>query len=218
MYFSSQQEAQLKEIISGIERRTGVQILAMVVGKSDAYPEAPWKAFALASSISALALTLQAGLDPPWVVPYDAALFTVMVLGIGLLSALLTVILPAFARWFVSPSRREAEVERYARAAFLDREMSQTRNRVGILILVSLFERKVVVLPDSGVADRLKTDALEQVVERMRPHLSKGRRYQVLADGLAELEEAFLAAGFTEAPAAPDEIADELVQERGAEE
>jgi len=216
MHFTAQEETQLKETIAAIEAKTGVQVLAAVVGKADAYPEAPWKAFALAASVTALGLTVQALLDPPWIVPLHAVLYGVTVLGIGAAAALATTLLPPVARRFVTRARREAEVLQYAQAFFLERELFRTRRRTGILLLVSLFERRVVILPDTGVAARIPQPTLAQVVARMTPHVSRSARYQALTDGLAALEGALLAAGFTGLPDTPDEIPDELVQEKGA--
>lgn len=218
MHFAALEESRLKEIIAGIEAKAGVQVLTTVIAKADAYPEAPWKAFALAASLSALVLVVQAFLDPPWIVPLHAALFGVAVLGVGALAALLTTLLPSLARRFVTHARCEAEVLQHAQALFLDREMFRTRERTGILVLVSLFERKVVILPDAGVAGRVSQPALADVVARMTAPLSRGARYQALVEGLAALESALLAAGFAGAPGAPDEIPDEFVQGKGAKE
>lgn len=219
MHFTSEDEKRLENLISGIETRTGVQVLAAVVGKSDAYPEAPWKAFALASAVSALGLTIQALLDPPWITPSHAAVLALVVLGAGAAAALLTTLLPPFGRWFTSAARREAEVDQYARSLFLEREMFRTRHRAAVLLLVSLFERTIVILPDSGVAARVAPPQLNDVVARMTPYLSRGARFQALAEGIAALQDLLLAAGFSGGAAAgPDEIGDELIQRKGTEE
>ncbi len=216
MHFSAQEEAQLKETITGLETKTGVQVLVAVVGKADAYPEAPWRAFALAASISALILAARALLDPPWIEPLHAVLHGVTVLGIGAAAALATTLLPPVARWFVGRARREAEVLQYAQAFFLDHEVFRTRGRTGILVLVALFERRVVILPDSGVAARITRQTFAQIVARMTPRLARGAPHQALLEGLAALEGELLAAGFTGAPGTADEIPDELIQEKGA--
>ena len=215
MYFAQDEEARIRETVSALEAKTGAQVLAVVVGKSDAYPETPWKAFALAASISALVLALHAALDPPWPGPLDAALGAAAVLGLGAAAALLTTLLPAFARLFLASARLEGEVDQYARALFLERELFRTRRRTGVLILISLFERKVVVLPDSGVAARVDAATLQEVARRMTAHLARGARFAAVMDGLAALETTLLRAGFAGTPGAPDEIADEWIEEKG---
>ena len=98
MHFLPQEEARIREIVAGIEAKTGTQVVAAVVGKSDVYPEAPWKAFALAASVSTFVLAIRAMLDPPWLGPFDAAFAAAIVLGIGVIAALLTTFVPDFAR------------------------------------------------------------------------------------------------------------------------
>ena len=215
MYFSPGEESRIQEAAAQLEAKTGVQILAAVVGKADNYPEVPWKAFALAASLSAFVLLVQALLDPPWFTPLHAAFYAVAVLGIGAAAALLAMLLPPVARWLAGSARLAAEVEQYASAFFLERELFRTRQRTGILILISLFERKIVILPDEGAARRLDENALAEIVKRMRLPLSRGAHFDALLAGLAALEAALLTAGFQGTEGAPDELPRELVEEEG---
>ena len=64
MDFSAADEKRIQTAAEQLEARTGVEVLAMVVGKSDHYPELPWKAFGLGASLAALAVTIRAVLDP----------------------------------------------------------------------------------------------------------------------------------------------------------
>ncbi len=217
MYFTAVEEGRIQLAIEGIEAKTGVQVLAAVIGRADHYPEAPWKAFALAASLASLGLAIQAVLDPPWIAPVHAAFYAIVVLGVGTAAALATVLLPPVARLLIPSARLEGEVEQYARGYFLEREVFGTRERTGILVLVSLFERRVVILPDTGLADRLPAEALAAVVARMGPRLSRGARFAALSAVLAALEEVLLAAGFRGAPGAPDEIPTELAQDGGVD-
>jgi len=217
MTFTADEERRIQTAAEQLEEHTGVQVLAAVIGKADHYPEVPWKAFALAASLAALLLAIQVSLDPPWFAPVHAAIYAFAVLGIGALAALAATLLPPVARRLVSSARLEGEVEQYARVCFLDRQLFGTRERTGILLLVSLFERKVVILPDLGAAERLGEGALVAVRQRMAPHLARGERCQALTVGLAVLEAALLAAGFRGAPGAPDEVPPEFVQDKGVD-
>jgi putative membrane protein len=157
-------------------------------------------------------------LDPPWLGPLDAAFAAAAVLGIGAAAALLTTFVPPFARLFLPAARLEVEVDQYARALFLEREVFRTRHRTGVLVFVSLFERRVVVLPDAGLAARLGDGAMRDVVDRMTPLLARGARCRALVEGLAALEDVLRRAGPAGALGGPDEIEDELVQGKGADE
>ncbi|MBI4988805.1 MAG: TPM domain-containing protein [Rhodocyclales bacterium] len=206
MNLSDTERNTLTERTARLEARTGVQIVAAVVGKCDAYPEIPWKAFALCSGLAFLATML-------W--HPDAVLGGLTFLGTGAAAALASIFLPAFARLFIDAARREAETRQYAASFFLAHDLSRTQGRNGILILVGVFERTVVILPDSGIRDRIAETELQEVIARMTPLLAAGRIAPALRDGLDALEALLAARGFS-GGAGADEIAQEVFEEKGA--
>jgi uncharacterized membrane protein len=188
-----------------LEARTGVQVVATVVGKCGAYPEIPWKAFALFSGLAFLAAML-------W--HPDAVLGGLTFLLGGAVAALASIFLPAFARLFLDAARREAETRQYAASFFLDQNLSPTQQRNAILILVGVFERTVVILPDAGLRDRVSNADLQDVIAHMTPQLAAGRIAPALRDGLDALEALLVAKGFAGGGGA-DEIAQEVFEEKG---
>ena len=215
MYFNDDQTAQMNHLIRKIEQRTGIELVAAVIGKCDSYPEVPWKAFALAAAAVALIHLIQVITRPGQISVWSVPLALVIVLGAGAGAALLSIFWPSFGRLFLNRLRTETEVEQYARALFLERELFRTRSRTGILILISLFERTVVIVPDNGVADRLDTNALQAVISQMTPDLRKGDRFQALARGLSSLEEVLVQTGFEPLRESGDQIKDTLIEEKG---
>ena len=63
---SDKEQQEINELARQFERATGAQAVAAVVGKADAYPDIPWKAFALGVGLAALAVVLDALLRPGW--------------------------------------------------------------------------------------------------------------------------------------------------------
>ena len=206
MNLSETDRKSIAERSERLEARTGVQVVATVVGRCDAYPEIPWKAFALCSGLAFLAGML-------W--HPDAVLGGLTFLGAGAAAALATVFLPAFARLFVDAARRDAETRQYAASFFLSNDLSRTQRRSAILVLVGVFERTVVILPDSGIRDRIAEADLQEVIARMTPQLAAGRIAPALRDGLDALEALLAARGFA-GGAGADEIAQEVIEEKGA--
>ncbi len=215
LYFSAEQATRIQETADRLERRTGVEILTAVVGKCDAYPEIPWKAFALGSAVGALIFWICSFLQPGCIMTGGVLPPVVIVLGAGAALALLSVFWPAFGRLFLDGPRMETETKQYARSLFLERELFRTRDRTAVLLLVSLFERRVVLLPDRGVEDRLPPQTLQDIIARMGPLLRSGDRFRALQEGLSLLEEGLLQAGFVPAAGAQDRIPEEFIQEKG---
>jgi putative membrane protein len=215
MYFSEDQTRRLDARIRQLEKNTGIELVTAVVGKCDHYPEIPWKAFALGVAFGALVIVVQGMLRPDWLSAYSALIHTLLVLGAGTVMALLTMFWPAWARCFLDKPRAEAEIRQYAQSVFLEREIFNVPARNGMLLLVGLFERRVVILPDSGVGRRLSPEALQLVIAAMRGDLNRGNRLQALTNGVAVLEEQLKAAGFAPAVADTDRIPDALIQQKG---
>ena len=200
--------------VSQVEARTGVQVVAAVVGKSNSYPQLPWKAFALATAIAGFAVVLADAMRPDWTLGYGALLHATTILGAGAACALLVVFVPAFARLFLRPPRRDLEVRRHAESLFLKREVFRTRGRNGILLLVSLFERKVVILPDVGLRDRMGTAEWHKVIRRMTARLRDGRPVDAVQEGLGAIEELLVEKGFV-ARHDDNELPNRPIVERG---
>lgn len=212
-FLSEQERIRLDERIAAAEKKTGAQIVLAVIERSDSYPELPWKAFAVGAATAGLAACLLDLLQPVWT-SASAVLFAVVAaLASGAAAALIGVLIPKFARLFLDTHRAEMEVRQYAESLFLSREVFATRNRTGIVLLVSLFERRVVVLPDSGLRDRLSTDALQMIITDMTAALASGPVAPALNAGLGSLEQVLGVPA--EGQAGRNELPDAIVQERG---
>jgi uncharacterized membrane protein len=135
MFLTTTEADEIEAHVAGIEARTGVQIVAAVVGKSDTYVELPWKAFALGVSAAALASVTVDALRPEWTTANTAIIQAVIVLGAGGAVALLAIFVPAFARLFLRAARAEAEVRQYAQSMCLQRQIFATPGRTGVLVI-----------------------------------------------------------------------------------
>jgi putative membrane protein len=215
VFLDPEAESAVKQRVAGIERSTGVEVVAAIVARADSYPEIPWKAFALGSALSLFAATVAVLIAPGWEAAESIVETAVAALATGAAAALATVWIEPLARLFLSRARRQAEALQYAQAIFLETGLQRTPRRDGILLLVSLFEHEVVVLADRGVRDRLGAAALDAAVVAVTAALKRGHLKEALLGGLARLEEALAAGGFRAQPAEPDEVAETLIQQRG---
>lgn len=215
MFLNNEQNEQIQELIRNLERRTGVEFIAAVVGKCDTYPEIPWKAFAMASALGALLSMVHVVFRPEWHSVWNTWFHLGWVLAAGATAALLTLFWPAFARLFLDGTRAEAETRQYAQGIFLERELFRTGHRQAVLLVVGLFEHQVVIMPDHGVQARLQKETLASVISRMKPHLRQGDPYQALIEGIAQLETALIAAGFKASAGARNQISDVVIQQKG---
>ena len=209
---SDKNRKHLDDLISAAEKRTNSQIVLALIQRSDVYAEIPWKAFALGASIAGLMFFILHLILIDWYPVISALLAITGTLGTGFLFAILTLFLPAFAKLFLSDSRIDTEVKQYADSLFLSREIFATSNRSGILLMVSQFERKVVILPDTGLQKVLTADVLQNIISAMAPFLKRGEISQAFETGIEQisrlLENKVSSSGENELP-------DEIIEEDG---
>ncbi|HTF99607.1 MAG TPA: TPM domain-containing protein [Nitrospirota bacterium] len=213
-YLNDQERTKLNQRIAETEKRTGVQVVLAVIERSDSYHELPWKAFALGAAAGGLAAMLFSQLRPGW--PSGMAVLTAVVttLLVGAACALLCIAVPALARLLLDAHRAEVEVRQYAQALFLDHQLFATRGRTGILLLVSMFERQVVLLPDKGLDKRLTREAMHEIVSGMTAALAAGWVAPALESGLEGLEKRLAATSTGSSP--ENELPDAVIEEKGS--
>ena len=196
MQLSDQDKERLSARVAMLEGRTGTQVVTALVARSDSYPEAPWKAFALGTAIAALAITACSLLAPRWDTGLTTLADTAAALGCGALLALLTVWHAPLARLLTERQRRSAEVGQHARALFFDRGLDRTRGRIGILLLASVFEREVVLLADDGFDGKVGHADWQELTQRVTLLLRHDGPTGALHAALDGLEALLLARGF----------------------
>jgi putative membrane protein len=203
----------LDKRIAETEKQTGAQIVLASVKRSDSYAEIPWKAFAIGASVASLVAIVMDLFVLGWL-SETLIIFSVAVIpASGALFALLSVLFPRFGSLFLPPQRKETETMQYAESLFLSRELFSTEDRRGILLLVSQFERQVVILPDKGIRSLLSDEVLKGVISNMTIHLRRNELRQALETGLDGIHAAL--GSPVPGGSGRNELSDEIIEEEG---
>lgn len=208
---SAEEAAAIERAIAALEARAGVQVVAAVVPRSDGYPELPWRAFALGASVALLvALAVDIG-RPDWLTAAGLLAQALTILAVACASGALAYAWPRYARLFLGGMRAASEARQCAEGVFLARELFATPRRDALLVLVSRFERRVVILPDAFYRGRVGAAEWDAVVARMTPLLALGRTADAFTAGLSAIE-ALLAGKGLAAVGASNALPDGLVR------
>lgn len=203
MFFTDDEKKRIEAAIAGAESRTSGEIVAMVVDSSDHYRDVDVFVSMLVSAciavIPAEAVYLNAEVILRRVVPvmgwmsgipdntrFMTGLFAFLVLTLALYVPLRFVFryLPALRRFFIPVKRRDAEVREKALAEFREQGLDKTRDATGILFLISLFERRVYVLADHGIYDKIKQASLDVYADRVSRGLAEKRGADALCEAI----------------------------------
>jgi putative membrane protein len=214
IHFSNGDLKKIHDAVQAAERRTRGEIVPMVVVSSARYRETA-HLVGLVSSLVVLAslLMLDAGWGswgwtdhhPGWVI-----------LGVlvGYVMGSYTGSLPPVIRFFTSKERMAFKVRRRAELAFYEHGLHKTREGTGILIMVSLLERRAQVLADNAINGRVPPDTWDLLVNDLVQGFKDGRPTEAMCRSIARCGD-LLAEHFPARPEDhPDELPDDLIQER----
>jgi len=156
-FFSKGEQQKIEAAVKAAEMKTSGEIVPMVVDSSYDYPRA--------ELIGGGSLALATGLLVSWWFGGESIWWFLPVFFIGFfLFQQLIRNLPGLKRKLIHPDELTEEVKEKALVSFLEQGLHETRDRTGILILISLFERRVQVLADSGINAKVPENTWDEIV------------------------------------------------------
>lgn len=202
-FFGDGARAETRNAVQDIEARSSAEIVVAVRRSAGEYRDAELL-FGFVCSMGMLLVMLFARYE------FSLAAFPVGVILGFVAGAMLASRVDGLRRALSLPSQRRRRAEVAARAAFVELGIGQTQGRTGILVFVALFEREVVVIPDSGVERHVvgedwgaRVKALRGAL-RPRPDLG---RFLLALRGLSEPLAIALPRGEDDVNELPDEVA-----------
>ncbi len=211
-FFSQADLDAIQAAVREAEARTSGEIVPYVVERSDPYQNALWKGAALGALLGPMVALAIYRWSTFWGWPFEAWIVLPAPLG-GAVGYLLALIDPV-RRWMAGEHTLDARARRRAAVAFLDQEVFRTRGRTGILLFVSLFERRVVLLADSGIHQKVEEGAWEAISGRLAQGIRSGRPGPALIEAIRACGELLERHGVERRADDTDELSDELRRER----
>ena len=175
--FSDADRAQVHEALAAAERRTVGEILPVVVERSDPHPGADFLgalSFVLVGSAALLAWL-------PWQHPVEVLLGQVV---LGAAGFSLSRLLPDFKRLFIFESRASRVAEEQAFQEFYANGLHRTEAATGVLLFVSLLERRVVILADEGIDRAVEPGFWADTDEAVLEGIRRGSLKEGLIEGI----------------------------------
>ena len=146
-FYEERAKREAKAAVVEIEGRTSAEIVVCVRHVSGTYRDADYL-FGFLLSLAALLAMLFAERE------FLLGSFPVGVVAAFVFGTVAAAHIDPIRRLLVFPARKLAAVRTAARAAFVEMGVSRTHHRTGILLYVSVFERRVEVVPDVGIDPR----------------------------------------------------------------
>jgi putative membrane protein len=203
-FLSEDERARVSAAVAEAEKRTVGEIVVMIVSASDHYPMANVTGAAAFAFALGLLLTPLIG-GWLWIGSQNLWLF------IGLFTVFFIFFHAVIRRtlwlkrYFISRKEINAEVKEAAVTHFFNHGLYRTRDKTGVLVLISVFERRVWVLADQGINASVAEGQWDEIVKMITDGIKQKRPADAICAAVEKIGD-LLEAHF---PIKPDDI-DEL--------
>jgi len=202
-FFTETEKQQIAATIAGVEKKTSGEVVAMVVAASDTYPEAMLLAGLTIGGLAALLVTDFFLVD-------NLGYFVPLLACGATLVGNLAKIFPPLLRLFIPGRRLETRVAERALRAFYEKKLHTTRDNTGVLFFISLLERKVWILADTGIYQKISQNTLMAHAKDIAAGIKQGQACNALCREI-ETVGFILAQHFPIKPDDTNEISNELI-------
>lgn len=169
-------EAKIKEF----ETNTGSELLMVIANACDEYPGAVWR-FSIVSSLSiAFIISFFFNFHFPYLWPVS----------IFFLIALMSWVaqIPQVKKLAFYQPEVDRECQEKAIELFHSAGTSQVDHKVTCMIMLSMLERKIIVLVDEKLKEKISHFEINQIIDSMREHFQNGQMSAGLLKSMETLE------------------------------
>jgi len=181
-FLSAEEQDRIVKAVKKAETLTSGEIVPMVVSCSYHYPMSNMIGALAGSLVLALVATSLFTRLRSWGGPelFDLWVFPAVFAVAFLLLFLVVKHIPVLKRVFITKAEIAEEVEEAALTSFYRRGLGNTRDKTGILIFISVFERQVHVLADQGINDRVEKGVWQEIVDMIAKGIKSRRQAEAI--------------------------------------
>lgn len=167
MILSNKDKLLIKSLIKEAESKTHSEIVPMIVHHSDIYPAAHFRAAIIVSFLFSLALYF----SPLSIIN---PIYFLWIQIPGLFIGYYLGQFPFITRMLITKAEIDLEVTQKGYEAFFNHNMHVTANHTGVLILVSMMERKIKIIADSGIAKKVDQKIWDEIIGEFAEKIHEG--------------------------------------------
>jgi putative membrane protein len=166
---------EIRSLIAHSETKTHGELVPMIVSTSDNYPAAHFRMAIIVSFIFSLALYF----SPLSIIN---PIYFLWIQVPGLFIGYCLGHLPFVQRYLITQVEIEHEVRQRAYEAFYEHNLHMTERHNGVLIFVSLLERKIKIVTDSGVKEKVDQKIWDEIVLAFTDKVHQGSFAEAIKD------------------------------------
>ena len=210
-FLSDDQRAHVNAAVEKAEKLTAGEIVVMFISASYHYPMANVIGATTFAIPLALILTPVIG-GWLWIGNQNMWLFLGLLTVFFILFHEIIKHLVWLKRYFISRKEIDAEVKEAAITHFFNHGLYRTRDETGVLVLISVFERRVWILADRGINAKVPEGQWDDIVKMITDGIRQKRSADAICEAVEKIGE-LLKRHFPVKPDDTDEL-DNLIIEK----
>lgn len=187
-FLTKEEQKTITETVQAAEKLTSGEIVPMVVSKSSDYPLAAAVCSASFTIPLSLLLTVVMG-QMMWIGSNNMWLFLIIFALLFIPAYLLLQKTERLKYYFLNPNHVESEVSKSALAAFYSQGLYRTEADNGILLYISVLEKKVWILADSGINEKIEQAEWNAVVGELTTGIKQGNHCAAICSAITSIGE-----------------------------
>ena len=187
-FLTDDEHSRVSSAVKAAEKLTAGEIVVMIISASYQYPMANVIGATAIALPLALILTPVAG-SWMWIGGQNMWLF------LGLFAVFCTLFHEIIKRtcwlkrFFISRREIDEEVEEAAVTQFFNHGLYHTREETGVLVLISVFERRVWVLADRGINAKVSESQWDDIVKMITDGIKQKRSADAICEAVEKIGE-----------------------------
>jgi putative membrane protein len=179
-FLSESDKEKIRNAVKEAEKITSGEIVPMIVSTSYTYPLSNFIGGFTFAIIIALLSVLIFKNENLWF--FLSVFMPALIIMYGIIKYILPI-----KRLFISHHEINAEVEEAAINQFFRHSLYKTRDNTGVLIYISVFEKKIWVLADSGINSKVEPVVWREVVNIIVKGIKEKKQGEAIAEAIAKV-------------------------------
>ena len=185
-FLTPAEQDRINRCVQEAEKQTSGEIVPMIASASHHYLPAAIYGATFISLPVALLVTHLLGASF-WIGPDNMWLFLACFILLYAISYPLVQNIGWLKRRFLLPARAEEEVKAAAIQTFFTEKLYRTRAQNGILLYISVFERRVWILADSGINEKISQEQWQEIVDSVTSGIRKKRQADAICEAVTRI-------------------------------
>lgn len=168
----------IKELITEAEQKSDSEMVPMIVSRSDNYPAAHFRAAIIVSFLFSLGLYF----SPLSIIN---PIYFLWIQLPGLILGYYLANIPTITRLLITKQEVEYEVTQRAIEAFFEHNLHTTDQHNGVLIFISILEKKIKIITDVGVRKKVDQKIWDEIIYSFTEKVKEGEFVEALKSTIA---------------------------------